>query len=135
MTAHRTRSKHFAASLPFLASAAMLIAFGCEDPTFESCGDIVCAQGTHCTASKDGCTASSCGNRIVETSEGEICDDGNLKSGDGCSANCKSEEKCGNGIPDTSVGELCDDGNTSSGDGCSADCRSTEICGNKILDS
>lgn len=37
-----------------------------------------------------------CGNKVTE--EGELCDDGNTKDGDGCSADCKSNESCGNGI-------------------------------------
>jgi cysteine-rich repeat protein len=35
---------------------------------------------------------AGCGNGIVET--GEDCDDGNLRDGDGCSKNCKSEQAC-----------------------------------------
>jgi cysteine-rich repeat protein len=72
---------------------------------------------------------------------GEICDDGNNVSGDGCSKGCKTIEapyacplvgkcmlNCGNGIfegIDTRLGltgtenEQCDDGNKVSGDGCS----------------
>ena len=48
----------------------------------------------------------------------EQCDDGNLVSGDGCSAQCMSE--CGNGI--VSSDEECDDGNQESFDGCSSSC-------------
>ncbi len=71
-----------------------------------------------------------CGDGIVEGDE--ICDDGNTTSGDGCSADCLSDETCGNGIVD--VNEACDDGNTVGGDGCSADCKSDETCGNGIID-
>jgi cysteine-rich repeat protein len=60
-----------------------------------------------------------CGNALVDP--GEVCDDGNTKSGDGCSADCKSLEVCGNGIIDP--GEQCDDGNTVDGDGCSHACQ------------
>ncbi|HSY20937.1 MAG TPA: DUF4215 domain-containing protein, partial [Polyangiaceae bacterium] len=78
-----------------------------------------------------------CGDGIKEP--GEACDDGNTKSGDGCSADCDSVESgytcptpgqlcvpapqyvCGNGVLDS--GEQCDDGNNTSGDGCSADCK------------
>ena len=74
--------------------------------------------------------AATCGNSDVET--GEACDDGNTASGDGCSADCRSDETCGNGITD--VTEMCDDANTASGDGCSADCRSDETCGNGVTD-
>jgi cysteine-rich repeat protein len=35
-----------------------------------------------------GCTVPKCGDGILDG--GEVCDDGNVKSGDGCSADCKS---------------------------------------------
>ena len=75
--------------------------------------------------------AATCGNDVVET--GEACDDGNTTGGDGCSADCRSDESCGNGITD--LAEICDDGNTASGDGCSADCLSDETCGNNYVDA
>jgi cysteine-rich repeat protein/parallel beta-helix repeat protein len=82
----------------------------------------------------------------------EECEDGNIVSGDGCSADCKPEAGfncnldgrdpsnsywkaqrcepvCGDGIQ---LGdEQCDDGNRENGDGCSSQCRSesTNICG------
>ncbi len=84
----------------------------------------------------------TCGNNKHE--DGEVCDDGNNVSGDGCAAGCKSIEppyvcplvgkcnaKCGNGFYEgniTSLGivstqnEECDDGNQLSGDGCSSIC-------------
>jgi cysteine-rich repeat protein len=73
-----------------------------------------------------------CGDGMLDP--GEVCDDGNTSSGDGCSADCLSDETCGNGVLDVAVGEACDDGNTAGGDGCSADCQSDETCGNSILD-
>jgi cysteine-rich repeat protein len=66
------------------------------------------------------CFAGGCGNGVLEP--GEACDDGNRKDGDGCSANCLSNETCGNGIVDTAVGESCDDGNFISHDGCNSRC-------------
>ena len=77
-------------------------------------------------------TLSICGNGAVEGAE--ACDDGNTVGGDGCSADCFSDETCGNGITDPAAGEVCDDGNTVAGDGCSADCRSDETCGNGVAD-
>gem|GEM_PF-4737204 len=41
---------------------------------------------------------------------GEVCDDGNSLSGDGCRADCASDEVCGNGIVDIELGEACDCG-------------------------
>jgi cysteine-rich repeat protein len=49
-------------------------------------------------------------------------------SGDGCSADCRSNETCGNGVVDAATGEGCDDGNLASGDGCTAACQ-VEACG------
>jgi cysteine-rich repeat protein len=65
----------------------------------------------------------------------EICDDGNLADGDGCSADCQRIEPgwqcrvpgkrctpvCGDAILIGS--ETCDDGNVHGGDGCSAMCQ------------
>lgn len=76
--------------------------------------------------------SAKCGNALLDP--GEVCDDGNTRSGDGCSADCRSTEVCGNGVVDVALGEVCDDGNTRDGDGCSHDCRSTEACGNGIVD-
>jgi len=91
---------------------------------------------------------STCGNGILETSEG--CDDSNSVDGDGCSATCKVETGhtcnidpdgalygtgcesglcdngtcvdniCGNGSLEATEG--CDDGNTDNGDGCNDVC-------------
>lgn len=75
---------------------------------------------------RTNCKAMRCGDGIVDATE--ICDDGNLFSGDGCSADCSSNETCGNGYVDSVNGEECDDTNPSglSGDGCSSDCK-TEL--------
>ncbi|MFA5625329.1 MAG: hypothetical protein WC966_09810, partial [Bradymonadales bacterium] len=72
-----------------------------------------------------------CGNGELDA--GEVCDDGNRVSGDGCSADCLSDESCGNGIVDE--GEFCDDGNNDDNDGCRADCLSNERCGNGVIDT
>lgn len=98
----------------------------------------------------------SCGNGEVEV--GEVCDDGNTESDDGCSADCHSiefnydctvsntcAELCGNGKFDPT--ESCDDGNKDDADGCSASCKVEEgwgcarpgsacvrlpVCGNSV---
>jgi cysteine-rich repeat protein len=77
-----------------------------------------------------GAESMSCGDAIVDP--GEACDDGNVSGGDGCSADCLSDETCGNGIADQN--ENCDDSNGVGGDGCSADCLSDETCGNGLID-
>ena len=67
----------------------------------------------------------------------EVCDDGNTKSGDGCSGDCRKKEKgwgctgkeptvCnawGDGVLSRSTGEQCDDGNLRDLDGCSRDMK------------
>lgn len=61
-----------------------------------------------------------CGNSAVDV--GEVCDDGNQVSGDGCRADCRKVEKCGDAELDT--GETCDDGNANPADSCDQ-CRAT----------
>ncbi|HYI02301.1 DUF4215 domain-containing protein [Hyalangium sp.] len=96
---------------------------------------LTCPTGMICAANQDICIeeSPSCGDDIEQASMGETCDDGNVEDGDGCSANCESNEKCGNGVEDKH--EICDDGNTFSGDGCNEKCSSLEECGNRIIDS
>ncbi|MBL8783297.1 MAG: DUF4215 domain-containing protein, partial [Deltaproteobacteria bacterium] len=93
----------------------------------------------------------------------EACDDNNTNNGDGCSADCLSEEKPGDGYLNdyphpvttlrplldkrvtpfaphdanaTFVGiEACDDGNALDNDGCSADSLSREGCGDGYLNN
>src|SRR5690606_8723834 len=58
------------------------------------------------------------------TGDGEVCDDGNNASGDGCRSDCRSDETCGNGIIDYAAGEI--------GDGdaaCNATCDGVTGCG------
>ena len=76
------------------------------------------------------CLPIGCGNGRVDsvdpsdpTDTGEVCDDGNQISGDGCSADCLSNETCGNHIVDLAAHELCDDGNHVDHDGCDATCQ------------
>jgi cysteine-rich repeat protein len=76
------------------------------------------------------CLPFGCGNGVVTPPE--MCDDGNRAHGDGCSADCLSNETCGNGIVDT-LTETCDDGNTENGDGCQGTCQGP-FCGDGIVD-
>ena len=95
-----------------------------------------CIRADNTATNPDVCT-SLCGNEALES--GEVCDDGNVNNGDGCSGACAVESGyectradntaanpdlcsllCGNGILDS--GETCDDNNASSGDGCSSTC-------------
>lgn len=75
-----------------------------------------------------------CGDR--EVSFGEQCDDGNVISGDGCSATCQMEflAECGNGQLNSA--EECDDGNLREGDGCTRLCRlESGACGNGRIET
>jgi cysteine-rich repeat protein len=71
------------------------------------------------------CLPAGCGNAELEP--GELCDDGNLVSGDGCSADCRSREVCGDGFADPTLGEACDDGNTLGRDGCAPGCAEEHV--------
>lgn len=84
-----------------------------------------------------------CGNARLE--QGENCEDGNTKNGDGCDAKCQLEAGfppvCGDGI--IMAPEQCDDGNAAGGDGCSDRCmgesgtgcyRSTDCGSNLCID-
>ena len=66
------------------------------------------------------CLSSQCGNGQVD--DGELCDDGNNVSADGCRSDCRKVEICGDGEVDE--GESCDDGNANTADGCDQ-CRAT----------
>jgi fibro-slime domain-containing protein len=94
-------------------------------------------QTTDPDAGDGGVKPLYCGDGILSTSLGEVCDDGNNVSGDGCTANCKQVEqgyvcptpgdpcvytvKCGDGK--IAGDETCDDGNTAPGDGCDDKCQ------------
>ncbi len=92
---------------------------------------------------------NACGNGILESKNGELCDDGNTTSNDGCSADCKAIEsgyacptpgklcysiRCGDSMVDAQ--EECDLGDdnltttySANGQGCGADCRFPAYCG------
>lgn len=91
----------------------------------EACNGIAdgssCNYGTQVGVCDLGvCVPTGCGNNVTDL--GEVCDDGNTTSGDGCRADCQKREACGDGALDE--GEACDDGNTSAVDGCDA-CKLT----------
>jgi cysteine-rich repeat protein len=95
-------------------------------------------DGTSCTYERidascehEVCLPRGCGNR-VRTSD-EACDDGNNANGDGCSADCASDETCGNSILDLAANEQCDDGNSDDNDACRTSCVLPR-CGDGVLD-
>jgi cysteine-rich repeat protein len=100
---------------------------GCVSPEqLAACHDASDLATCHTGLIPDGvcfggiCLPAGCGNQELEP--GELCDDGNLVSGDGCSADCRSREVCGDGFADPTLGEACDDGNTIGRDGCTSRC-------------
>src|SRR3569623_2092501 len=70
------------------------------------------ANSTLPAACRPNCELQRCGDGIQDSCE--VCDDGNVVSGDGCSSDCKSKETCGNGIIDLAKGEQCDAGSANS---------------------
>ena len=90
----------------------------CDQPG-ETGGFVSCTVGALAAGGcrYDRSTCWRCGNGRLEGDE--ECDDGNVASGDGCSAACTSE--CGDGVVQ-SAAEQCDDGNRVDGDGCSQFC-------------
>jgi cysteine-rich repeat protein len=108
--------------------ATIFAASGCtdsHDPAVCPSG-LICPAGTICAANQDTCISGPCGNGIIDVRAGEMCDDGNIISGDGCRQDCQSAETCGNGIVDFDEGEACDAGKQTAT--CNADCT-LAICG------
>ena len=99
------------------------------------------------------CQLASCGDGFLRTDLEvnelgyEVCDDGNLLDGDGCSSNCDDlETRCPNGqyvssnteCPEPPIlpvcgnlvvegEESCDDGNAINGDGCDQSCHAERV--------
>ncbi|MFH0901993.1 MAG: hypothetical protein V2A73_15290, partial [Pseudomonadota bacterium] len=97
-----------------------------------------CTYGeTSCTVCGSDChwaagVTSYCGDQATDSAAGELCDDGNIASGDGCRADCRGIEECGDGLFDSAANEVCDDGNLTDGDGCDSNCTPTG-CGNGVI--
>ena len=106
-------------------------------------GDCAVEDGWRCPTPGEPCIErieeedAVCGDGLLDGSE--ICDDGNIESGDGCSSECRIEDGwncetpgaacektniaeavCGDGI--VADYEECDDGNAEADDGCSSNC-------------
>ncbi|MDO8526165.1 MAG: DUF4215 domain-containing protein, partial [Deltaproteobacteria bacterium] len=92
-------------------------------PTAETCNNNI---DEDCNGTADnGC----CGNGQKEGVE--VCDDGNLVAGDGCSSACTNEPRCGDSLVNQ-VGEECDDGNTNNLDACANNCKNAG-CGDGLV--
>lgn len=115
------------------AASTLLLALGgaagCKKPTAEACPTgIFCPAGWHCAARAPQCIQGLCGNDHKDP--GEACDDGNITDGDGCSADCTSDESCNNHIWDVKAGEKCDPTVKEWEGKCKDDCSATLTCGN-----
>lgn len=90
----------------------------------ESCDNGAANSDTFPDACRSNCQPAGCGDTVIDS--GELCDDGNVVNGDGCSDSCVFEAICGDGV--TEFEEECDDSNVANGDGCSDACL-IEFCG------
>ncbi|MDR0965324.1 MAG: hypothetical protein LBM75_02250, partial [Myxococcales bacterium] len=123
----------------FVAALIALVQTTCSEPESILCKfeeqEYVCPKETRCAVTQALCITEKCGDGVLDSSDGEECDDGNLIHGDGCSKDCK-REYCGNGIVE--INEVCDHNlgeNSPVGtEDCSVDCRFNLKCGDKILD-
>jgi len=123
-----------------VAALFVLISAGSCSAVFDfkeglSCeGPSECLSGYVCYLGKCRDKAPKpCGNYRLDADE--VCDDGNHADGDGCSADCTSDETCGNGFVDAAVGEVCDDAAQNGIYGkCSADCARVMECGDGVVD-
>ena len=100
----------------------LICAEGARTTTASSLGVVEVEPGWKCTGPAPGGCTTICGDGI--RAGDEFCDDGNRNSGDGCNADCSSDETCGNGITDLATGEECD-----GQESCSPDCTFAESCG------
>ncbi|MCA9577157.1 MAG: DUF4215 domain-containing protein [Myxococcales bacterium] len=101
----------------------------------EFCGDGVLqvAIGEECElgdANCEDCRLNVCGDGT--TTGTEECDDGDMMSGDGCSATCEIEF-CGDSLTNNNT-EQCDDGNTDALDACNNSCV-LNVCGDGIVNN
>jgi cysteine-rich repeat protein len=123
---------------------------------FEACeglepGDACTLAGIGGRCRNGQCVDAYCGDTV--TDPGEVCDDGNTETGDGCTPDCLSNETCGNGVIDFSgpdgreecdcggdlatLSPLCTEPNSADGMSPTATCRSTCVtvrCGNGLVD-
>jgi len=99
-------------------------------------GNEECDTGGETQTCNSDCTFSRCGDHIVNTHDGEQCDDGNTNAGDGCGATCLTEgdggggPRCGDGIRNGT--EQCDTGGQSAT--CNLNCT-TARCGDGIVNA
>jgi cysteine-rich repeat protein len=76
----------------------------CGDGLVNAAASETCDDGAESSSCDADCTPASCGDGVTNTSAGERCDDANTVDGDGCSAECNTEDpdQGGNGGSDDS---------------------------------
>lgn len=91
-------------------------------------------EGWRCLYDGAPCAPIQCGDAIVDSDLGEICDEGIFNSdepyGDHCMKNCQKSASCGDAKVDAGY-ELCDDGTNAGGyNQCKPDCSALDrFCG------
>jgi fibro-slime domain-containing protein len=129
---HTTRSQYRLTLTNFIQTPSTCV---------DDCGDSVVSSHEQCDdgpnnglgdgsaygGCADDCTFEPyCGDGVVDSAFGEVCDDGINLGGNAsaCAPGCMMlGASCGDGVVQTSAGEQCDDGNTTSHDGCSDTCQ------------
>jgi cysteine-rich repeat protein len=97
--------------------------------------------GAYGTCTQDCKLPAFCGDGIVDSADGEACDNGvNLATygyngTPACNPSCQWTDHCGDGIVNGLFGEECDDGNDVSGDDCEPNCTHRAGCGNGTVDT
>ena len=84
-------------------TALALAPSGCDFEELEvvKCDDgLLCPINFTCAVNQSVCVRDACGNALVEREDDEVCDDGNIIDGDGCSGDCRVLERCGDGVLD-----------------------------------
>ena len=137
----------------------------CTDGSSCVVGGAPCADHSTCVSQNKGgyngcnpdCTSPArCGDGVVDTANGETCDDGvNDNSYGGCTATCQKAPFCGDGIPnggeECDLGGKCTDGtscvvggacadhstcvsqNNGAYGGCRSNCKRAPHCGDGLL--
>lgn len=111
----------------------------CGDGIINNNGTEQCDNGddnsnTTPDACRVNCKLPFCGDSVMD--DGEICDDGNTASEDGCRADCGAIERCGDGVFQPGLGEECDLGGGNSNtapDTCRTNCE-LPSCGDNVTD-
>lgn len=110
---------------------------GEADAPYEHC-DLGTAgnTGDYNTCNVDCTWPDRCGDGIVQSGEGETCDDGvNDGSYGGCTPECLRAPQCGDSVVDTDYDETCDDGlNSGAYETCNPDCSLAAFCGDGSVD-